>query len=333
VRAQAHRFVPVNEDGVWDLDGLESELRTAPTDRMRLVAIAGAYNSSGFTPPVHDAARLAHRYGAQILVDGAQLVPHRPVNMRGTGDGDHIDFLVFSAHKMYAPYGVGALVAPRDAFLDDPDELGGGIVDLVTLDRVVWTQIPDREEAGSPNVIGAVALHAAIDVLKRIGMENVARHEEALTRYAYERIATIPGFRLLGPQTHANRVGLFSVVHPEISGYKVAAILGYEFGVGVRAGCFCAHPGMIHLLRVPEGTMRSFEESILDHRNPGAVRASLGLYNSPADIDYYVHALRAIAEGRYAGEYVHDGATGDYLPTNWKPDLEAYFAVGQPRRA
>jgi selenocysteine lyase/cysteine desulfurase len=124
VYASKLSFIAVDQDGCLDLEDLERQLRNAPTDHPRIVAIAGAYNVSGYVPPIHTVARLAHRYGAQILVDGAQLVPHRRVSMRGTGPDDAIDFLAFSSHKLYAPYGAGALIAPRDAFSDTPDQLG-----------------------------------------------------------------------------------------------------------------------------------------------------------------------------------------------------------------
>lgn len=320
------RYVQVDEDGILDVGDLEQQLRSAPTDRPRLVAISGAYNTSGYTPPIHEIARLAHRYGAQILVDGAQLVAHRPVNMRGSGD-DGIDFLVFSSHKMYSPYGAGAVIAPRDAFTATPDLVGGGIVDLVTLNRVVWTEIPEREEAGSPNVIGVIALHAAVEKMREIGMENIARHEDILTAYALPRLAEVPGLRILGRATPDDRVGLFSFVIEGLSGYLVAAILGYEWGIGVRAGCFCAHPGMIHLLRVPNAQLPSFEQSIIEHRNPGAARASLGLYNRRADIDALVEALTSIARGERAGHYDVDAATGDYSPRGWQPEFSRFFGV------
>lgn len=327
------RYVHVDEHGILDLDDLREQLRMAPTGRPRLVAISGAYNTTGYTPPICEIARLAHDHGARILVDGAQLVPHRPVNMRGAGADDGIDFLVFSSHKLYSPYGAGAVIAPRDAFSDTPDLVGGGIVDLVTLNRVVWTAIPEREEAGSPNVIGVVALHAAIEKLREIGMDNIARHEEALTTYALRRLGEIPGLRLLGRPSAEDRVGLFSFVVEGMSGYLVAAILGYEWGIGVRAGCFCAHPGMIHLLGVPSQQLPSFEQSIIEHRNPGAARASLGLYNSAADIDAFVDAMMSIARGERRGQYEVDAITGDYAPRGWHPAFSDYFTVERRRAA
>jgi selenocysteine lyase/cysteine desulfurase len=324
------RFIQVDGDGRLDLEDLERQLRAAPIGVERLVAVSGAYNTTGYTPPLHAAAQVAHRYGARILVDGAQLVPHRPVKMRGTGADDHLDFLVFSAHKLYAPYGSGALITRNDVFTDTPSELGGGIVEMVTLDRVLWSDLPDREEAGSPNVIGAVALHAAVNRLASLGMHEVARHERELTAYALERLAEVPGLQLLGPHGLDERVGVFGFRFSEVPHMLVAAILGHEWGIGVRAGCFCAHPGMLHLLKVPQDEARRVADEIEAHDRssvPGAVRASLGLYNTPADVDALVEGLQAIVAGRYQRAYEVDRTTGDYVPSGWLPAYREFFSA------
>jgi cysteine desulfurase / selenocysteine lyase len=328
VYAGGVKFIHVNKDGVLDLEHLEELLRQAPISAPRLVALAGAYNTTGYTPPIHDIARLAHQHGAQIVIDGAQLLPHLPVNMRGVGNGDEIDFLAFSSHKMYAPFGSGALVAPREVFAE-PDELGGGIVDLVTLDRVVWTEIPEREEAGSPNVMGAVALHAAIRQLQDIGMDNVARHEQELTGYALEQMMQVPGLHILGGSQPRDRVGALSFLMEPVPGNLIAAVLAHEWGIGVRAGCFCAQPGMMHLLEIPEEDREAVEAAILEHANPGAVRASLGLYNSAEDVDLLCEALEALARGDYdRSRYRIDPASGTFVPRDWQPDFGAYFSLG-----
>jgi cysteine desulfurase / selenocysteine lyase len=324
------RFIATDAEGRLDQDDLERQLAEAPTDRPRLVALAGAYNVTGYMPPIHDIARLAHRYGARLLVDGAQLVPHQPVNMCGSGSDDALDFLVFSAHKLYAPYGAGVLVAPRGAFHGLPDQLGGGIVDLVTLENVIWTEVPEREEAGSPNVVGVVALYAAVEKLTQLGMANVARHEKALTGYALERLGEVAGLRVLGPQTIDARVGVMSFVLPPLSHTLVAAILSYEWGIGVRAGCFCAHPGMAHLLGVSPEDMASLEQQIMQHEKfgvPGATRASLALYNSADDVDVLVEALKAISAGHYSGKYSLDRATNEYSPAGWQPNFDTFFSI------
>ncbi len=330
VYASELHFIALDGDGCLDLEDLERQLRCARTDRPRIVTIAGAYNVSGFTPPIHDVARLAHRYGAQIFVDGAQLVPHRSVCMRGTGAEDAIDFLAFSSHKLYAPYGAGALIAPREAFSDTPDQLGGGIVDLVTLDRVVWAGIPEREEAGSPNVPGVVALAAAMHRLSELGMDQIAAHEEALTQYALEQFATMPRVDVLGPREVDRRVGVIAFTIEGVSDNLAAAVLSYEWAIGVRSGCFCAHPGMIHLLRISPERAAEYGQQIIDHVRtnvPGAVRISIGVHNSPGDLQWFFEGLRAILDGQYSDRYRLDTATGEYTPLGWSPVYDDYFKV------
>lgn len=173
-RLQAGRvcYVQADGNGVVDEGDLERRLRAAAPGP-KLVAVAGAYNVTGYSPPIHRLAALAHRYGAEILVDGAQLAPHRVVDLRGGAPGEEIDYFVFSGHKVYAPFGAAVLVAPRAFFQGAPAVVGGGAVDLVTTGDVVWTELPDREEAGSPNVVGAVALAAALRRLEQLGRHGV----------------------------------------------------------------------------------------------------------------------------------------------------------------
>lgn len=331
---QAHarevRYIAVDGQGQIDLADLERQLAAATDEPSKLVAVSGAYNVSGYAPPIHEIAKIAHRYGARVLIDGAQLVPHVPVNMQGTGRNDHLDFLVFSAHKIYAPYGGGALIAPNDVFVDPPAELGGGIVEMVMLDHIVWSDLPDREEAGSPNVIGAVALHAAIARLSEMGMQAIADHEADLTEYALQRLAEVPGLELLGPRGTRDRLGVFSIRLRDVPHMLVASILGHEWGVGVRAGCFCAHPGMLHLLEVPSEVAHQVSCEIANHdkRNvPGAVRISIGLYNTAADIDVLIEGLQAIAAGRYRHAYELETHSGEFIPAGWMPDYGAFFSA------
>lgn len=143
-------------DGRLDEDDLDRRL-AEHAGRIALLAVSGASNVTGVVQPVHRLAAKVHAVGGRILVDAAQLAAHRPVDMRPHGDPGHLDFVALSAHKLYAPFGTGALVGRRDAFASEPDHSGGGTVRAVTLDDVAWADLPDREEAGSPNVVGAVA--------------------------------------------------------------------------------------------------------------------------------------------------------------------------------
>jgi selenocysteine lyase/cysteine desulfurase len=306
-------------------------------ERVALVAVTGASNVSGYIQPIHRLARKAHAVGAPILVDCAQLAPHRAVDMKPDHDPEHLDFVVISAHKMYAPFGTGALIAPKDIFLQSPPEYrGGGTVALVTLEEVYWAGLPDREEAGSPNVVGAVALAAAAQALMEIGMEKIAEHERSLLRYALTRLKEVPGIIIYGesePERAAQeKVGVITFNLAGISHFLVAAILGYEGGIGVRNGCFCAHPYVVHLLNLDEEEEQNWQQRMLagdKSQMPGMVRISFGCYNDHQDIDRVVSMLHRIAAGDYAGNYVVDRVTGEYTPANYAEPLANYFTLRQ----
>jgi cysteine desulfurase/selenocysteine lyase len=303
-------------------------------DRLALVAITGASNVTGYLPDIHRLAEKAHAAGAQILVDCAQLAPHRAVEMRRLSDPAHLDYVAISAHKMYAPFGTGALVGRRDTFeRGDPDMKGGGTVEIVTLEDVVWAGPPDRDEAGSPNTVGAVALAAAIHTLQEIGMSEVARHEAQLTAYALQQLQTVPGIEIFGdrdPARAISRLGVIPFRMQAMSHFKVAAILGQEFGIGVRSGCFCAHPYILHLLSLSQEQAQEVRQQMLagDKREmPGLVRASFGLYNTVQEIDVLTEALTSIRAGKFKGHYVQDTATGEYHLEGWQPDFERFFGL------
>lgn len=302
--------------------------------RVALVTVTGASNVSGFLQPIHEMARKAHAADARILVDAAQLAPHRRVDMRPDDDPEHLDFVVLSAHKMYAPYGTGALVGPKAIFLNDaPEYRGGGTVDIVTMDDVVWAGVPDREEAGSPNVVGAVAMAVAARTLMEIGMDEVAAHEERLIAYTLERLRDVPGIHTYGqtdPARASEKVGVIPFNLENAPHFLVASILGYEAGIGVRSGCFCAHPYVVHLLQLDEERSTRWRGQVLAgdrSEMPGMVRASFGCYTNTDDIDRLVEMLQRIARGDYKGDYVLDRASGEYHPRNFQEPLEEYFRI------
>jgi selenocysteine lyase/cysteine desulfurase len=333
-RARAHvEHIGADEFGRLDEDDTD-RLLAKHAGRVKLVAITGAANVTGHLPDIHRLARKAHAAGAQILIDAAQLAPHRAIEMGPLDDPEHLDYVTISAHKMYAPFGTGALIGRRDTFEQgEPEYRGGGTIDFVTLNDVAWAGTPDRDEAGSPNVVGAVALAAAIKALRGIGMEAIARHEAELTAYTLERLRAIDGVRVYGdpdPARAASRLGVIPFTLGDLSHFLVAAILGTEHGIGVRNGCFCAHPYLIHLLGVSEEEARQVRADILAKQKremPGMVRISFGMYNTTDEVDVLIGALRGIAAGNIQGEYAQDLSTGEYHAQGWEPALAGYFKL------
>jgi selenocysteine lyase/cysteine desulfurase len=313
------RFVECLPDGTFTADDVAAALDAGPTPR--LLAITGASNVTGWRPPIDAIVRLAHDRGVAVLVDGAQLAPHGPLPAAA-------DFVAWSGHKMYAPFGAGVLIGPRESFSDgDPFLAGGGAVDLVDLDEVTWTDPPEREEAGSPNVMGAVALDAAIGELQRIGWDAIAAHDDEVGDHLRRSLAAIPGVHLLGPALDAPTLPLATFVVDGAHHALVAARLSAEFGIGVRHGCFCAHPYLLRLLHLSDDEVHRYRSAVLEHDRraiPGAVRASAGLSTSLADVDRLVAAVAEIASGRPAPVgYIQDRFTGDFWPDGDVPGWSA----------
>jgi selenocysteine lyase/cysteine desulfurase len=319
--------------GRLDEDDFDRQLERY-AGRIALVAVTGASNVSGFIQPIHRLARKTHAAGARILVDAAQLAPHRKVDMKPDDDPEHLDFVTLSAHKMYAPFGTGALIGPKDVFLQGaPEYPGGGTVDIVTLDEVNWAGMPDRDEAGSPNVVGAVAMAVAAQTLMHIGMDSIAAHEEELTATTLQRLGQIPGVRIYGqidPAKANEKVGAIPFNLDGVSHFLLSAILGYEGGIGVRSGCFCAHPYVVHLLDLDESTASTWRGQMLqgDKSNmPGMVRASFGCYNGIEDVERLLEMVEKVARGDYQGEYSMMPSTGEYIPVTYRDPLDKHFLL------
>lgn len=322
-------LTPSGELDQADYDRLLSEYQ----GRVALVSVTGASNVTGYLNPVHQMAAKAHAIGAHFCADCAQLAPHRKIDMRPLSDPEHLDYVSISAHKMYAPYGTGALVGRRDTFsTGDPDMRGGGEVEIVTMDSVVWSEPPDRDEAGSPNTVGAVALAAAISRLSQIGMDAVAAHEAELTSYALEKLNRISGLTIYGdrdPSRAASRLGVIPINVDALPHYYVAAALGYEYGIGVRNGCFCAHPYLLKLMHVDESESVQVRTQIVNGDKrliPGLVRISFGLYNTIAEVDALIDALQHIVSGKVKGVYHQDTTSGAFVPEGWNPEFRQYFS-------
>ena len=310
------RWVECGTDGTFGTDDVVKALEDGA--RPALLAVTGASNVTGWRPPVEEICAEAHARDVPVLLDAAQLAPHRPLPAGGPGGPD---FVAFSGHKMYAPFGAGALIGPRSVFeTGDPFLAGGGAVDLVDLDEVIWTEPPEREEAGSPNVVGVVAFGTAMEELERIGWDAIRAHEVALSSRLHDGLRAIGGVHVLGPGPEPGG-DLLAVAAFNVAGLHhalVAARLSAEFGIGVRHGCFCAHPYLIRLLGVgPAGIAEARAAVRRGDRSaiPGAVRASCGLGTTAEDVDALLSAVGHLAAGAPAPvRYVQDAITGDFWP-------------------
>jgi cysteine desulfurase/selenocysteine lyase len=257
-------FLPIDGEGRLALDNLDVQL-----EGVRLVAITQQSNVLGTINPVAEIAQRAHAVGALVLVDGAQSVPHMPVDVQALD----IDFLAFSGHKMCGPTGIGVLWGRRAILEQMPPFLGGGsMIKVVGLHESTYADVPARFEAGTPAIAEAIALGEAVDFLQEIGMDRIYAHERDLLGYALERLTEVEGLRVYGPTTTEMRGGAVSFTLEGVHPHDVAAVLDGE-GIAVRAGHHCAQPLHAH------------------YDIPATTRASFYLYNIPEEIDRLVAAL------------------------------------------
>lgn len=256
-RGVSLKVIPFDEKGVLQVDKLNDLL----TERTKLVAVAHVSNTLGTVNPVKEIVRMAHERGIPVLVDGAQSVPHMKVDVQ---DID-ADFYVFSGHKIYGPTGIGALYG-KEVWLDKlpPYQGGGEMIKNVSFEKTTFNELPFKFEAGTPDYIGSTALAEAIRYVEAIGMDNIARHEQALLKYAMEKLGQIENIRFIGEAE--NKSGLVSFLVGDIHPYDLGAILD-KLGIAVRTGHHCAEP-----------VMKAFGIE-------GTVRASFGIYNTLEEID------------------------------------------------
>lgn len=259
------KYIPLLNDGTISME----DVRKTVTPKTKIVAIAHVGNVLGTVHPIREIAMVAHEVGAVIVVDGAQSVPHMPVDVQ---DLD-CDFLAFSGHKMCGPTGVGVLYGKRKLLNSmEPTYFGGEMIDIVELYESTWKETPWKFEGGTPIIAGAIGLGVAIDYLAEVGMENIRVHDEHLTRYALQKLSDIEGVTIYGPASATGRGGLVTFNLAEIHPHDVSTILDSE-GVAIRAGHHCAQP-LMRMLNVP-----------------ATGRASFYLYNTEADIDALASAL------------------------------------------
>jgi cysteine desulfurase / selenocysteine lyase len=267
-RGAVLRVIPMNDDGELLLDAYEAILGP----RTRLVAVVHVSNALGTINPVRPMIELAHRRGIPVLLDGAQAVPHVPIDVQALD----CDFYAFSAHKLYGPSGVGVLYGKAELLDAMPPYQGGGeMISAVTFEKTFYKGLPGKFEAGTPNITGVVGLGVAIDYLSGIGLDVIGPYEHELLRYATERLRTVPQIRIVG--TAAEKASVLSFVIEGIHPHDVGTILDRE-GIAVRAGHHCAQP-----------VMQRFQI-------PATTRASFAFYNTRDEVDVLVSGIRKVRE-------------------------------------
>ena len=259
------RIIPISDAGEIDLAAYEKLF----TERTKIVAVTHASNALGTVNPIKAITRIAHSHNVPVLVDGAQAFPHLPVDVQ---DLD-CDFYAFSSHKAYGPTGIGILYG-KEKYLDmmPPYQGGGDMIERVSFTETTYNKLPFKFEAGTPNIAGVIGFNAALNYLKKIGMQQIADHEQQLLAYATKKLSTLPGLKIVG--TAKQKVGVISFVLDNIHPHDIGTVLD-DHGIAIRAGHHCAMP-------------------VMERFNiPATVRASFGLYNNEADVDALVHGIQA----------------------------------------
>ncbi|MBO8460694.1 MAG: cysteine desulfurase [Bacteroidetes bacterium] len=261
------KVIPITPDGELDMNAYKNMLN----EKTRIVAVTHVSNVLGTVNPIKEIIHWAHLNGTPVLVDGAQSIPHLPVDVQ---DLD-ADFYAFSGHKIYAPTGIGVLYGKAKWLEEMPPYQGGGeMIEHVSFEKTTFNELPYKYEAGTPNYEGSIALAEALRYVSAIGMEQIAQHEQELIQYAMEQMASIPNLRFIGMPKH--RSGVISFLIGNEHPYDVGMLLD-KLGVAVRTGHHCAQP-------------------LVEYYNiPGTVRASFALYNNKEDIDQFVLALNRVA--------------------------------------
>ena len=262
------RVAPINDSGELILDQYEKML----CDRTKIVAVTHISNALGTINPLNDIIDLAHRRGAQVLVDGAQAAPHLCIDVQALD----CDFYVFSSHKVYGPTGVGVLYAKRELLEEMPPYQGGGeMIQSVTFDETTYNDVPHKFEAGTPNIAGVIGLGAALDYVDGIGLDRIAAYEHELLAHATHALAAIPQVRLIGTARH--KAAVLAFVVDDIHAHDVGTVVDQE-GIAIRTGHHCAQP-------------------VIDRFGLTATaRASFAFYNTREEIDALAAAIRRVLE-------------------------------------
>ena len=287
-------YAEVDEKGRVKYEDIEKLLKE---NKVKIVSVTAASNVTGYVTDVHRVAKLAHQYGAMLVVDGAQIVAHRKFEMKGATPEEDVDFLVFSAHKMYTPYGGGAIVGKLELMYNTmPDVYGGGTVQIVADSRQEYKNPPESWEAGSPNYPSIVGLSKAIDILEEVGFDKIEEHEKVLNRKLIDGLKKFDNIIIYGDTENIDdRVGVVTFDFSDLNSYYLAVALKEYGGVATRRGSFCAHPYVWRLKGIADDEVGAFENCEGAH-TPGMVRVSFGIYNTEEEVDKFLEVLPTAIE-------------------------------------
>lgn len=291
------KYVEVNEDGRININEIE-ELIERYKEKVKYITITGASNVTGYINDIRKISGLIHKYGGKIIVDGAQLVPHKKIYMYKKDSLENIDFLVFSGHKIYAPFGSGAIIGLRKDFNNNlPDTKGGGTVEYVIDNNQLWLNTPEKNEAGTPNLFGAVAIMEAMKEIENIGFERIEKNEKELLQYLINGLKELNRVKLYADNDCIDdRLGILVFTIDGMKYYEVGEKLSEIKAIGVRQGGFCSHPYTRRVLGIPNNQL---QEYINKNGIPGLVRVSLGIYNSKKEANIFLETVELLCR-RYA---------------------------------
>ena len=285
-----------NIDGTFELNEIEN--RFIENKDIKLITITGSSNVTGYHPPINEIAKIAHKYNAKIFVDVCQLIPHEKVNILADTNLDHIDFIAFSGHKMYAPYGSGVLIGPKK-FFDEiyPYQIGGGNLPYITRDlNIKRYKTVQAHDPGTPNAIGAIAIASSIKIIENLGYDKIKEYESRMASEIFEKLNKIKNIKIYISKERLGKVISFEIIGMDSK--IVADILAKEYGIGVRAGSFCTYELLRKLKNISDEEDKNIASEV-DNGNinviPSLIRVSIGLSNQDRDISRFIHAIDEIS--------------------------------------
>ncbi len=297
-------YVDAFNDGSLNYQDLEKKVREN-SKNLKLIAITGASNLTGYIPDIDRISKLAHKHNALLFIDAAQLAPHRPIDMKK----QRIDALAFSAHKVYAPFGLGVLALPKNLLDRSPVDPGGGSIDMISETYVVWASPISRHQTGTWNVTGIIATAASCKTIMDFGWNKIVEHERELVHYLAKELQSVPDITLYVPAEKYLLEDRIGTVVFNIKGYHhalISAILENEYGIETRAGTICNHRLVRRWFNVSDKDQKEIEKEISGGNklaSYGIVRASLAIHNKKKDIDALVSALKSIVKNKNKLKY------------------------------